>query len=112
MTSAETETRKSEREFSRGILSASFTLLGLLIGFYGIISSAIGEAIWKDELSELLPFLPFLSVAIALDCLLSILAVLGMAGYLKVQVPLTVLTCVLLALIAGFIGVRSVQLWF
>jgi hypothetical protein len=112
VTSSNNNGRKSESEFSGKILSVSFTLLGLLIGFYGIISSAVGEAgPWKSLRGELLPFLFFLWAAITLNCLLGILAVLCVAGYLRARVALTVLSCTLLAFIGTFITVRSLQLW-
>ena len=103
----------SDREFSGKILSASFALLGFLIGFYGIISSAIGEAgPLRDKREALLPFLAFMSVAIILDCVLGILAVLGAGGILRVRIALTVLGCAMLAIISIFIFAHSYQLWF
>jgi hypothetical protein len=111
MTDTNTDDCKRQREFSEKILSVSFTLLGLLIGFYGIISSAISEAgPWKDAKAEILPFLYFLSVAIVLDCVLGIIAVLGVVGYVRARVAMIILSCMLLASIGVFIAARSLQL--
>jgi hypothetical protein len=103
----------AEREFCGKILSVSFTLLGLLTGFYGVIVSGLIEAgPWKSDRTEFTPFLGLLSIAIVLDCLLGILAVLGVAGYFRMQKGLTILSCVLLGFVGIFVVIRSLQLLF
>jgi hypothetical protein len=112
MADSNNDDRKGEREYYGKILSIAFTLLGLLVGFYGVISSGIIEVGgWKPERDQLLPFLSLLSIAITIDCILGILAVLGMAGYIRARLSLTVLSCVLLAIIGVFILTRTIQIW-
>lgn len=113
-TSDATKTRRTagDRELSGKLLPAAFTLLGLAVGFYGVIYAAIGEAgPWKAERSALLPFLSLVTFIIIVNCLLAILAVLDIAGYVRARLALVWMTCLTLAAIALFVLIRSLQLF-
>lgn len=113
-TGNETETAGTtgDRDFSGKLLSASFTLLGLTVGFYGIIYTAIGDAgPSRSARSEVLPFLVFTTAVVVLNCLLALLAVLDLSGILRARLAMIWATCLMLLLISAFVVARSVMLF-
>ncbi len=102
----------SDRGLSEKILSASFTLLGISIGFYGIIYVAIDEAgPWRDERAEILPFLVLTAAIVVFNCLLAILAILDLSGYVRARSVMIWATCLMLLLISLFVVARSLLLF-
>jgi hypothetical protein len=102
---------RREQEFAGKVLSACFTLLGILAGVFGIV---IGEFIaagsWKDDRAEVAPFVVFLAALIAFDCTVCVLAPMNVAGYVRTQRLLVAAVGLMLAAIAVFVGARTAQM--
>lgn len=95
---------EQESDFPKTVFSASFTFLGLLVGFYSVVSAAIADVgPWNDLKVEFLPFYYLLSLAIVVNCILGTISLLQIGGFLQAKLFLTILTVLLFVIIAGFI---------
>jgi hypothetical protein len=107
------EQSAKERDFAGKVLSACFTLLGILVGVFGIV---VGEFVaagsWKDARAEVAPFVVFIAALVAFDSIVCILALMNVAGYVRSPRLLVAAVGLMLAAIAVFVGVRTDQLLF
>ncbi len=93
------------------LLSATLSLIGLLIGFLAVTYAALSDAgPWRADLDAVHPFLWFMTALVVAGCVLAGTAVLALGGYIKARFVLVFGTCVILGMISIFVIFRAVAL--
>ena len=102
---------RPEHDVAEKVLSASFTLLGILVGVFGIV---IGQLItagpWKDARAEIVPIAAFLAALMIFDCIVCVLALINVADYYRSPRLLVGAVCTMLVAIAAFVVGWTIQL--
>ena len=102
----------AKSEIGSKLLPATFTLLGLSVGFFGVLEAAVSEAgPWREEREALLPFAFLVNGMIVANACLATLAILDLAGYISAKRTLVGLTSAMLMVIALFVLLRSTQMF-
>lgn len=105
------EREKETRDLAAKVLSACFTLLGILIGVFGILIAEFkGAGPSYSHQAAVAPFLTFLAATIIFDCLICVIALLNVANYARSRSVLVGGVSIMLFAIAVFIAARTFQM--
>lgn len=87
--------------FAIAIISPIFNLLGITLGFYGLLYASFEQAgPWLPDKAALLPFFLLITLIIVLCCITAFFSVLEIAGLVRLTGLLITLLCTSLAITA------------